>query len=76
MEYFTIIMIVMAVFACVISTYFQCCACMRDRHHIYRLTAPIYPDIIVRQENDNTIPVANGIRVDTLTEDLEIIMAN
>tara|TARA_A100001234_G_C12434318_1_gene304108 strand:- start:308 stop:457 length:150 start_codon:yes stop_codon:yes gene_type:complete len=46
---------------------------MRDRHHIYRLTAPIYPDIIQRDENQITIPVANGIRVDTITEDLEII---
>ena len=69
-------MVVMAVIACVISTYFQCCACIRDRHHIYRITAPIYPDIVVREENDNTIPVANGIRVETITEDLEIISAD
>ena len=67
-------MIVMAVFAFSISTYFHCCACIRDRHLIYRLTAPIYPDIIVREENDNTIPVANGIRVETITEDLQIIL--
>ena len=69
-------MIVMAVIACVISTYFQCCACIRDRHHIYQLTAPIHPDITITEENDNTIPIANGIQVESITEDLEIITAD
>tara|TARA_Y100000992_G_C21100151_1_gene412244 strand:+ start:234 stop:467 length:234 start_codon:yes stop_codon:yes gene_type:complete len=77
MEYFTTIMIVMAVFACAISTYFQCCGCIRDRHHILHLTAPVFPDItLVQDENSNRIPIATGVRIETLTEDLEIILAD
>lgn len=68
-----LLLIAGAVFA--ISIYFQCCSCIRDQRLILRLTAPIFPEIQIH-ENNNTVPIANGIQVDSITEDLEIIIAD
>lgn len=76
MSELSLIMILIACGVFVITIYLQCCTCIRDQRHILHLTAPIFPDIIQRDENPITIPVANGIRVDTITEDLEIITAD
>ena len=71
------IMIAIACGFFAITIYYQCCACIRDHHHIRHLTAPVFPDItLVQDENSNRIPIATGVRIDTLTEDLEIIIAD
>jgi len=72
---FILLAIACGVFA--ITIYYQCCGCIRDYGHIRHLTASVFPDItLVQDENSNRMPVTNGIRVNTLTEDLEIIIAD
>jgi len=71
------IMIAVACGVFSITIYYQCCACIRDQRYIRRVTSPVFPDITLNQDEIfNRIPIANGIRVDTLTEDLEIIIAD
>ena len=73
----SLLMIVIACGVFVIVIYFQCCACVRDQRQIRQLTAPVFPDIIIqRDENQNRMPITNGIRVERITEDLEIILAD
>ena len=72
-----LIMIAIACGVFAITIYYQCCGCIRDHRHIHHLTSPVFPDItLVQDENSNRIPIANGVRIETITEDLEIIMAD
>lgn len=73
----SLIMIAIACIVFAITIYYQCCACIRDRGYIRQVTSPVFPDITLDQdENLNIIPIVNGIRVDTINEDLEIIMTD
>jgi len=73
----SLIMIAIACVVLAITIYYQCCACIRDHNDIRRLTLPVFPDIIIEQDGTlNRMPVTDGIRVETITEDLQIIMAD
>jgi hypothetical protein len=73
----SLIMIGIACGVFAITIYYQCCTCIRDQRNIRHLTSPVFPDItLVQDENLNRIPIATGVIIETLTEDLEIIMAD
>lgn len=67
MSEITVIMIGIGVGCFIITVYYQCKAIIRSRDDIRDLTSPI------SQAPSLPIPITNGIRVDNITEDLEII---
>tara|TARA_B110000046_G_C12991532_1_gene398046 strand:+ start:730 stop:963 length:234 start_codon:yes stop_codon:yes gene_type:complete len=74
---FSLIMIAIACIVFAITIYYQCCACIRDQRYIRGVTSPVFSDITLHQDgNLNRMPVTNGVRVDRISEDLEIIMAD
>tara|TARA_R110002074_G_scaffold17681_7_gene57972 strand:+ start:2684 stop:2917 length:234 start_codon:yes stop_codon:yes gene_type:complete len=74
---FSLIMIAIACIVFAITIYYQCCACIRDQRYIREVTSPVFPDITLHQDgNLNRMPLTNGVRVDRISEDLEIIMAD
>ena len=65
MDESTMIMIGIGLGCFIITVYYQCKAVINQGLMIRNLTEPVYPN--------NAIPVTNGIRVDIITEDFEII---
>ena len=74
----TAVFIILACIAFVVTIYFNCSACMRDYSQAQQLTSRIWTEAdINRAMNDmrirERIPVAEGVKVNNITEDLEII---
>lgn len=50
-----------------------CKAFLKDYKYINRLTSPVYPEIIVVNTIEDNMPIANGVLVQNINEDLNII---
>ena len=74
----TAVFIILACIVFVVTIYFNCSACMRDYSQAQQLTSRIWTEAdINRAMNDmrirERIPVAEGVKVNNITEDLVII---
>ena len=74
----SIVFIVLGCIAFIVTIYFNCSACMRDYRQTQQLTSRVWTEADIRRVmNDihirTTIPVAEGVKVNNITEDLEII---
>lgn len=70
--------IILGCIAFIVTIYFNCSACMRDYRQTQQLTSRVWTEADIRRVmNDihirTTIPVAEGVKVNNITEDLEII---
>tara|TARA_B100000035_G_scaffold313170_1_gene326244 strand:- start:165 stop:407 length:243 start_codon:yes stop_codon:yes gene_type:complete len=74
----TAVFIILGCIVFIITIYFNCSACMRDYRQVQQLTTRVWTEAdIMRVMNDmhirERIPVAEGVKVNNITEDLEII---
>ena len=74
----TAVFIILGSIAFIVTIYFNCSACMRDYSLVQQLTSRVWTEAdINRAMNDmrirERIPVAEGVKVNNITEDLEII---
>ena len=70
------VFIILSLFALVITLYFNCSACIRDYREVQQLERV---QVITQEDIDNIInqryimPTAEGVKVESITENLAVI---